>query len=83
MLIPMEAANSAVLAVFEQEVLHPNVTDVVVQESHCEVPSISTGQTAEHPTVLHERLKLLETEMTSVSRTLFPPEEIFLRLLRP
>jgi site-specific DNA recombinase len=33
MLIPMEAANSAVLAVFEQEVLHPAVTDTVIKKA--------------------------------------------------
>lgn len=33
MLIPMEAANSAVLKVLEQEVLHPQVTDTVVRKA--------------------------------------------------
>ena len=33
MLIPMEAANEAVLKVFEQDVLHPQVTDTVVRKA--------------------------------------------------
>ena len=62
MLIPMEAANSAVLAVVEQEVLHPNVTDVVVKKA---IGKFRASQQDKQRKIQQydERLKLLETEV--------------------
>jgi site-specific DNA recombinase len=62
MLIPMEAANSAVLAVFEQEVLHPDVTDVVVKKA---IAKFRASQQDKQRNIQQydERLKLLETEV--------------------
>jgi hypothetical protein len=49
MLIPMEAANSAVLAVFEQEVLHPAVTDTVIKKA---VAKFKASQREKPPTLI-------------------------------
>ncbi len=58
----MEAANSAVLAVFEQEVLHPNVTDVVVKKAIAKFRA-SQQDKQRNIQLYDERLKLLETEV--------------------
>ena len=43
MLIPMEAANAAVLQVFEQEVLHPDVTKTVVRKALDKFRAVEQG----------------------------------------